>query len=90
MATINGRRAALQARVEKACRLMVETDLSLAEVALEAGFSSQAHMNAAFRKVRCCTPRQCRIACRCRKVGVLVLSFMVAWGWSEEMLLAVA
>jgi AraC-like DNA-binding protein len=63
MSTTNRRRIALEMRIEKACRLMVETEMSMAEIALEAGFSSQSHMNFAMRRLKGITPVQCRRRC---------------------------
>ena len=75
----------MEARIEKACQLMVKTDLSLAEVALEAGFSSQSHMNASFRKVCACTPKEYRISNR-RKLPRSCAIFLLPFDWSEMLL----
>ena len=39
-----------RSRVERAARLLRETDTSLAQVALQAGFCDQSHMNRTFRR----------------------------------------
>jgi AraC-like DNA-binding protein len=40
----------MQRRLERAERLMAETDLSLCQVALDSGFSDQSHFSSCFRK----------------------------------------
>ena len=50
----------LKARVERAKRLIRETDLALVEVALAVGFSSQACLNVAFRRHAGTTPGRFR------------------------------
>lgn len=47
-------------RVRRAEMLLTETDVTLAEIALRTGFSSQSHMNAAFRRLRAITPSRLR------------------------------
>ncbi len=47
-------------RVERAARLLRETGLGYAEVALESGFCDQSHMNRAFRRVLGRTPSRVR------------------------------
>src|SRR5690349_4209598 len=39
-----------QLRVDYACSELIRTDRSIAEIALEAGFSSQAHLSTTFRR----------------------------------------
>jgi len=53
-------RYVLNRRVARARRLLAETDLSIAQVAYRCGFSSQAHLTLAFRKVCGLTPGQYR------------------------------
>lgn len=56
----------LARRVNGAKRLLLETDMKLAEVALATGFSSQAHLTGVFRRSVGMTPgayRACRDAC---------------------------
>ena len=40
----------MQRRLERAERLLAETDLSLCQVALDSGFSDQSHFSSCFRK----------------------------------------
>jgi AraC family transcriptional regulator len=47
-------------RVERASRLLRRTGAGLAEVAVDAGFCDQSHMNRAFRQLLGRTPRQVR------------------------------
>jgi AraC family transcriptional regulator len=47
-------------RMERAKRLLAETELSIAEIALRAGFSSQSHFTTSFRRVAGVTPRSFR------------------------------
>lgn len=50
----------LRARLERAMRLLRETDRPLAEVALAVGFSSQACLSVAFKRGAGVTPRHYR------------------------------
>lgn len=50
----------MQARLEMANRLLSQTDLPLASIAEECGFSSQAHMSSCFRRSYNMTPREFR------------------------------
>jgi AraC-like DNA-binding protein len=50
----------LQCRVELAQQLLQDKGRSLAEVAVEAGFSDQSHMTTVFRRVSQTTPKQYR------------------------------
>ena len=50
----------LNRRIERARRLLAETDMSIAQVAYSCGFSSQAHLTLAFRKVCGLTPGEYR------------------------------
>lgn len=54
----------LQQRIGRAKRLLTETALPLAQIALECGFSDQAHFTKAFAKVSGTTPAKWR-----REVG---------------------
>ncbi len=56
-------RYVLEQRVEKAKLLLEEGDLSLAETALSAGFASQSHMTAVFRRLVGVTPGVFQKAC---------------------------
>ena len=53
-------RYVLNRRIEHARRLLAETNLSIAQVAYRCGFSSQAHLTVAFRKVCGLTPGEYR------------------------------
>lgn len=53
-------RYVLNRRIDRARRLLGETDMSIAEVAYRCGFSSQAHLTLAFRKVCGFTPGEYR------------------------------
>jgi AraC family transcriptional regulator len=50
----------LNRRIERARRLLGETEMSIAQVAYSCGFSSQAHLTLAFRKVCGLTPGEYR------------------------------
>jgi AraC family transcriptional regulator len=47
-------------RIERAKKLIQETDLPISEVALRSGFSSQSHFTTAFHKIAGVTPRAFR------------------------------
>jgi AraC family transcriptional regulator len=47
-------------RIDRAKKLIQETDLPISEVALRSGFSSQSHFTTAFRKIAGVTPRAFR------------------------------
>ena len=47
-------------RIERAKRLMEETDFPISEIALRSGFSSQSHFTTCFRRVAGVTPRSFR------------------------------
>jgi len=49
-------------RMEHAERLLSDSELPLAQVALQVGFADQSHFTAAFRRARSITPRAYRIA----------------------------
>lgn len=50
----------MQRRLERAERLLAETDLSLCQVALDSGFSDQSHFSSCFRKSFGASPRSFR------------------------------
>lgn len=47
-------------RLQHAERLLIENDLSIADVAEQTGFSSASHMSKCFQEERGCTPKQVR------------------------------
>ena len=47
-------------RIERAKKLMEETDLPISEIALRSGFSSQSHFTTSFRRLAGVTPRSFR------------------------------
>ena len=49
-------------RIERAKKLMEETDLAISEIALRSGFSSQSHFTTSFRRLAGVTPRSFRKA----------------------------
>jgi AraC family transcriptional regulator len=53
-------RYVLDRRIERARQLLGQADLSIAEIAYQCGFSSQAHLTIAFRKVCGITPGEYR------------------------------
>lgn len=46
----------LERRLERAKRLLVDTDMPIVEIALRAGFSSQSHLSTAFRRLTGTSP----------------------------------
>jgi AraC family transcriptional regulator len=52
----------LERRIAKAARFLTETELPIAEVALETGFSSQSHFATAFKKKIGLSPKAYREA----------------------------
>ena len=50
----------LQHRIRQSRRLLSETGLGIAQIALECGFSSQSYFTACFRRQEGCTPQQYR------------------------------
>lgn len=54
----------VERRVAQVTRLLQETDLSLVQIALACGFSTQSRMTTAFRKARGSTPARFRAASR--------------------------
>lgn len=50
----------IQYRIRQSKKLLRETDLDIAQIAQESGFSSQSYYTACFRKLEGCTPRQFR------------------------------
>jgi AraC family transcriptional regulator len=61
----------LRRRVERAKTLLAQRDLSITDVALAVGFSSQAHLTAAFRRVYSITPGVYRDVHRARSLTPL-------------------
>jgi len=53
-----------QMRVDRACDLLVKTQLDIGQIALEAGFADQSYMTKVFRKITGQTPRAYRAARR--------------------------
>lgn len=51
-----------EVRVGAACRMLVETDLSIGTIAAESGFANLANFNRRFRELRATTPRRYRAA----------------------------
>ena len=49
-------------RIERAKRMLEETDLPISEIALRSGFSSQSHFTTAFRRLAGATPKVFRAA----------------------------
>jgi AraC family transcriptional regulator len=47
-------------RIERAKRLLQETELPISEIALRAGFSSQSHFTTSFHRVAGATPKAFR------------------------------
>jgi AraC family transcriptional regulator len=50
----------IQQRVEKAKEMLLKTDLAIADIALQVGFSSQSHLTQQFKRVTGITPKQIR------------------------------
>ncbi|PSB46890.1 AraC family transcriptional regulator [Cyanosarcina cf. burmensis CCALA 770] len=50
----------IQQRVERAKLMLSRTDLAIAEIALQVGFSSQSHLTQQFKRVTGLTPKQVR------------------------------
>ena len=57
-------------RVELAARYMLQTDMSLSQIALQCGFVDQAHFGKHFRQIAGETPAAWRRAQRARVVGI--------------------
>jgi len=51
-------------RVGRACRLLIETDLPITDIALQAGFNNLSYFNRCFRRHRDCSPRAYRATFR--------------------------
>lgn len=49
-------------RIERAKKMLAETDLPISEIALRSGFSSQSHFTTAFRRLAGATPKAFRAA----------------------------
>lgn len=50
----------IQQRVEKAKEMLLKTDVTIADVALQVGFSSQSHLTQQFKRITGMTPKQIR------------------------------
>lgn len=50
----------MQQRIEKAKQLLKDTDIPIADIALDCGFSSQSHLGKYFRQLTGITPRKYR------------------------------
>lgn len=50
----------IEQRIERAKRLLAETELPIAEIALRAGFASQSHFTTTFRRLAWATPKAFR------------------------------
>jgi AraC-like DNA-binding protein len=50
----------IQQRVERAKLMLSKTDLAIADIALQVGFSSQSHLNQQFKRLTGMTPKQIR------------------------------
>jgi AraC-like DNA-binding protein len=50
----------IQQRVERAKLMLKKTDLAIADIALQVGFSSQSHLNQQFKRLTGMTPKQIR------------------------------
>jgi AraC family transcriptional regulator len=49
-------------RIERAKKMLEETELPISEIALRSGFSSQSHFTTAFRRLAGATPKAFRTA----------------------------
>ncbi len=50
----------IQQRVERAKLMLLKTDLAIADIALQVGFSSQSHLTQQFKRLTGMTPKQVR------------------------------
>jgi AraC family transcriptional regulator len=50
----------IQQRVERAKMMLLKTDLAIADIALQVGFSSQSHLTQQFKRITGMTPKQVR------------------------------
>lgn len=57
---VSPHRYLLKVRIERVCAALAATDLAMAQIAHNFGFSSQSHLNATFRRVMGMTPAQYR------------------------------
>jgi transcriptional regulator GlxA family with amidase domain len=51
-----------EARIERACELLVKTELTVAAIALDSGFCDQSYFTHVFQDLKKTTPRQYRLA----------------------------
>jgi AraC family transcriptional regulator len=57
---ISPRQYVIQQRVEQAKLMLSKTDLAIADIALQVGFSSQSHLTQQFKRLTGVTPKQIR------------------------------
>jgi AraC-like DNA-binding protein len=57
---ISPRQYVIQQRVERAKLMLSKTDLAIADIALQVGFSSQSHLTQQFKRLTGMTPKQIR------------------------------
>lgn len=69
-----------EARIERACELLAETDQTVAAIAAEAGFCDQSYFTKVFRKIRRTTPKQYRDMARAVVAGPMAGQVKVATG----------
>jgi len=50
----------IQQRVERAKSMLSKTDLTIADIAFQTGFSSQSHLNQQFKRITGMTPKEVR------------------------------
>jgi AraC family transcriptional regulator len=50
----------IEQRIDRAKKLLTETDLPIAEIALRVGFASQSHFTTTFRRLAWATPKSFR------------------------------
>lgn len=50
----------IQQRVERAKTMLTKTELTIADIALQVGFSSQSHLTQQFKRITGMTPKQVR------------------------------
>jgi AraC family transcriptional regulator len=55
---ISPHRYVIRQRVERAKLMLAKTDLAIAKIALQVGFSSQSHLNQQFKRLTGMTPKQ--------------------------------
>jgi AraC family transcriptional regulator len=50
----------IQQRVKRSAEMLKRTDLAIADIALQVGFSSQSHLTQQFKRITGLTPKQVR------------------------------